>query len=255
MKRQMIYLGVIIALVLCACEEDDKLMFDEESRALNLWFGTESLEGRVDSTEYNYAFRPLNTELDSVMFYVKLAGVPLKEDYTFELEATGGDASTVIAGEHYVLPSYVLKAGTTGGSFPIYLKNTSDFKNKAFSLSFGLKENERFETGAKEYAFLKLNIKDKEEKPQYWDDDPETYMPLKNFFGTYSHKKYQFIIKVTGKVILRVIYQGTPTPPYEISYFEAQYLQAKCRLAVEEYNNNPENPDRPLSDEYGPITF
>ena len=76
MKRQMIYLGVIIALVLCACEEDDKLMFDEESRALNLWFGTESLEGRVDSTEYNYAFRPLNTELDSVMFYVKLAGLP-----------------------------------------------------------------------------------------------------------------------------------------------------------------------------------
>ena len=56
-------------------------------------------------------------------------------------------------------------------------------------------------------------------------------------------------------MISRVIYQGTPIPPHEISYFEAQYLQAKLRLAVEEYNNNPENPDRPLSDENGPITF
>ena len=173
----------------------------------------------------------------------------------FGLKVAGGDSSSVVAGEHYVLPPYVLKAGSTGGSFPIYLKNTSDFKNKAFSLSFALKESEMFDAGAKEYASLKLNIKDKEERPQYWDDDPVTYMPLKNFFGTYSSKKYQFIIKVTGKVILRVIYQGTPTPPYEISYFEAQYLQAQCRLAVEEYNSNPDNPDRPLSDENGPITF
>ena len=80
-------------------------------------------------------------------------------------------------------------------------------------------------------------------------------MPLKNFFGTYSRTKYQFMIKVTGKEISRVINQVTPIPPHEISYFEAQYLQAKLRLAVEEYNNNPENPDRPLSDENGPITF
>lgn len=255
MKKQMIYLGVMIAFMLCACEEDDKLMYDESSRALNLWFGTDAINGRLDSTVYNYAFRPLDTDLDSVMFYVKLAGVPSDEDRTFELHAVGGDSGSVVEGKHYVLPSYVLKAGSTGGSYPIYLKNTADFKNKAFSLSFALKENEFFQAGAEEYATLKLNIKDREEIPQYWNEDPVTYMPLKNFFGTYSHKKYQFIIKVTGKVILRVIYQGTPTPPNEISYFEAQYLQAKCRLAVEEYNSNPDNPDRPLSDENGPITF
>ena len=33
MKKQMIYLGVMIAFMLCACEEDDKLMYDESSRA------------------------------------------------------------------------------------------------------------------------------------------------------------------------------------------------------------------------------
>ena len=179
----------------------------------------------------------------------------MEEDCTFDSEVTGGDVSSVIVDKHYVLPSYVLKAGTTGGYYPIYLKNTSDFKDKAFTLALALKENVKLETGVKEYATLKLIVKDREEKPAYWDEDPETYMPLKNFFGTYSRTKYQFMIKVTGKVISRVIYQGTPIPPHEISYFEAQYLQAKLRLAVEEYNNNPENPDRPLSDENGPITF
>ena len=250
MKKQIIWLGLIMAWMLCACEEDNKLMYDESSRVLNLWFGSESTEGRVDSTEYNYAYRPLGTDLDSVTFYVKLAGVPLEEDCTFDLEVTGGDVSSVIVDKHYVLPSYVLKAGTTGGYYPIYLKNTSDFKDKAFTLALALKENVKLETGVKEYATLKLIVKDREEKPAYWDEDPETYMPLKNFFGTYSRTKYQFMIKVTGKVISRVIYQGTPIPPHEISYFEAQYLQAKLRLAVEEYNNNPENPD-----ENGPITF
>lgn len=254
MKKQIIWLGLIMAWMLCACEEDNKLMYDESSRVLNLWFGSESTEGRVDSTEYNYAYRPLGTDLDSVTFYVKLAGVPLEEDCTFDLEVTGGDVSSVIVDKHYVLPSYVLKAGTTGGDYPIYLKNTSDFKDKAFTLALALKENVKLETGVKEYATLKLIVKDREEKPAYWDEDP-AYMPLKNFFGTYSRTKYQFMIKVTGKVISRVIYQGTPIPPHEISYFEAQYLQAKLRLAVEEYNNNPENPDRPLSDENGPITF
>ena len=255
MKKQIIWLGFIMAWMLCACEEDNKLMYDEGSRALNLWFGSDAVEGRVDSTEYNYAYRPLETDLDSVKFYVKLAGVPLEEDCTFDLEVIGGDVSSVIADKHYVLPSYILRAGTTGGYYPIYLKNTSDFKDKAFTLTLALKENVKLEAGAKEYTTLKLIVKDREEKPAYWDEDPETYMPLKNFFGTYSLKKYQFMIKVTGKVISRVIYQGTPTPPHEISYFEAQYLQAKLRLAVEEYNNNPENPDRPLSDENGPITF
>lgn len=255
MKKQIIWLGLIMAWMLCACEEDDKLIYDGDARALNLWFGSELMVGRVDSTEYNYAYRPLDTDLDSVRFYVKLAGIPLDEDCVFEMEVTGGDMSTVIADKHYILPPYVLKAGTTGGYFPIYLKNTTDFRDKTFAISLALKENNKLKMGAKEYGSLKLIVKDREEKPAYWDEDPETYMPLKNFFGTYSRTKYQFMIKVTGKVISRVIYQGTPTPPHEISYFEAQYLQTKCRLAVEEYNNDPENPDRPLSDENGPIIF
>lgn len=254
MKKQIIWLGLIMAWMLCACEEDNKLMYDESSRVLNLWFGSESTEGRVDSTEYNYAYRPLGTDLDSVTFYVKLAGVPLEEDCTFDLEVTGGDVSSVIVDKHYVLPSYVLKAGTTGGYYPIYLKNTSDFKDKAFTLALALKENVKLETGVKEYATLKLIVKDREEKPAYWDEDPETYMPLKNFFGTYSRTKYQFMIKVTGKVISRVIYQGTPIPHHRF-LFRGAVFTGKARLAVEEYNNNPENPDRPLSDENGPITF
>ena len=40
MKKQIIWLGLIMAWMLCACEEDNKLMYDESSRVLNLWFGS-----------------------------------------------------------------------------------------------------------------------------------------------------------------------------------------------------------------------
>ena len=64
---------------------------------------------------YNYAYRPLGTELDSIQFYVKLIGKSLEEDCPFELEVVGGDSSSLIEGKHYQLPVYVLKAGVSGG--------------------------------------------------------------------------------------------------------------------------------------------
>ena len=105
------------------------------------------------------------------------------------------------------------------------------------------------------YSVLKLFAKYLEVYPLYLYNDPEQFIPLKQFFGTYSLTKYQFMIKVIGKAVTRVIYRGKPTAPGEVSYAEALYLQEKCRVALVEYNNNPDNPDRPLSDEYGPISF
>ena len=255
MKKQIIWIGIIMAWMLCACNEEDKLMYDQTERSLNLWFGSELYSGRVDSMVYNYAYRPLGTELDSIQFYVKLIGKSLEEDGPFELEVVGGDSSSLIEGKHYQLPVYVLKAGVSGGYFPIYFKNTSDLKNREFTISLALKTNDWLTIGTKEYSGLKLIVKDREEKPIYWDNDPEQFIPLKQFFGTYSLTKYQFMIKVIGKAVTRVIYRGKPTAPGEVSYAEALYLQEKCRVALVEYNNNPDNPDRPLSDEYGPISF
>lgn len=245
---------MLMAGLLCACEENDHMTYDPETSMLNLWFGQKN-SLPVDSTVYNYAYRGLGTELDSVMFHVRLAGLPATEDRVFHLEAVKGDLEKIVEDKHYAFGSYILKAGEIEGDFPIYLKNTEAFKDTVYAIVLALKEEAGLARGAKEYSEMRLIVKDRAEKPENWDNDGWPYFPLKNFFGTYSRTKHQFIISVTQKTVFRVLYQGTPTPPNEISYFEAQYLQKKCRLALAEYNNNPENPDRPLSDENGPITF
>lgn len=46
MKKQIIWLGLIMAWMLCACEEDNKLMYDEEFKSVEslVWFGVNGRE-------------------------------------------------------------------------------------------------------------------------------------------------------------------------------------------------------------------
>jgi hypothetical protein len=189
------------------------------------------------------------------MFCVRLIGVPTDMDRSFKLRAVGGEIPAIQEGGHYSFGDYLLKAGTIEAEYPLYLKKTDDFRGLPDrSIAFELDESSGFLTGAKEYTRLKLVLKDREEKPENWDAEPFPYFHLGYFFGTYSRVKHQFIITVTGLVVFRVLYQGTPVPPNEISYFEAQYLQRKCRAALAEYN--AAHPEDPLKDENGElITF
>ena len=99
-------------------------------------------------------------------------------------------------------------------------------------------------------------VEDMEKKPFYWEEDLETYQPLNKFWGTYSAVKYRFMTQVIGVPVTRVCYGAViPSAPGELTYSEAVYWQNRCRQELEVYNNDPANPDRPLSDEYGPISF
>ena len=89
-----------------------------------------------------------------------------------------------------------------------------------------------------------------------WEEDLETYQPLNKFWGTYSAVKYRFMTQVIGVPVTRVCYGAViPSAPGELTYSEAVYWQNRCRQELEVYNNDPANPDRPLSGEYGPISF
>ena len=66
----------------------------------------------------------------------------------------------------------------------------------------------------------------------------------------------RFMTQVIGVPVTRVCYGAViPSAPGELTYSEAVYWQNRCRQELEAYNNDPANPDRPLSDEYGPISF
>ena len=115
------YIFMCLATLLCleACKENERQLFALNEDFLNIWFGGVELTSRTDSTVYNYYYRPLTLEYDSVMFNVRVAGMPSAVDRTFELEAVEGDLDQVIAGEHYVVKPYVIPQGEVSGIFPI----------------------------------------------------------------------------------------------------------------------------------------
>ena len=214
------YIFMCLATLLCleACKENERQLFALNEDFLNIWFGGVELTSRTDSTVYNYYYRPLTLEYDSVMFNVRVAGMPSAVDRTFELEAVEGDLDQVIAGEHYVVKPYVIPQGEVSGIFPIYLKSTDDFKNSSFKVVFAVREKDGFRGGAREYARLYLIVEDMEKKPFYWEEDLETYQPLSKFWGTYSAVKYRFMTQVIGVPVTRVCYGAViPSAPGELT--------------------------------------
>lgn len=255
--RQYIMLCVA-ALCLAGCGDNDRQLFDPSYTALNIWFGTES-GSAYESTTHNYSY---TLGKDSVMFYARVAGMPVDYDRTFTLEVCDGDKDK--AAGSYEMPTYTIKAGEVTAQFPIYfdtskLSGSSNFGTEAEegSLSFRLVETDTFRKGAEGYQTLKVILRNYLAKPDEWDTRKSLYaMAWNTYFGTYSKVKYQFMIQHTGLIDFHISYYATVNYDEEtntISTNYATFLRDKLRQYLDEYNSNPENTDTPLRDETGEL--
>ena len=250
-QKYIIMVGLVVALSLVwGCEKNKREVYDTEFSALNVWFGKTEIP--EDSVVYNYAYRSLTAARDSISFYARLAGVPATVDRSFKLRVVDNQQTKIREGVHFEFGNYVLKAGEIRAVCSIYIKSSDDFSadGQNHTILFELEETAAFHAGVKEYTTMKLVMRDKADKPTNWDADAYPYMPLRNYFGTYSRVKHQFMISVLPSdlpAVFRVIYQQTPTPPYEIPLAYAQYLQRRCQAALAEYN--AAHPTAPLRDE------
>ena len=249
MKRKLYVIGVLwVMLIGYSCEENERYYFDRQYSALNIWLGAKNTP--VDSFVYNYAYQ---AEHDSVIFYVRLTGMPLKEARSFSLEAVEGDIDLV----DFSYADYILEAGVNEASFPLYIDKTVDFsgfKDRNGYIVFKMKENNTFVQGVEEYSRLCIILKNGVGKPENWDVATYPYQALSRYFGSYSDVKYSFIIQATGLSNFRIYYTVAQNPDLEdnvITHLEAAYLRTKCQLALQEYNNDPEKED--LRDENGEL--
>lgn len=250
MKLQIIYIGCLIFL-LSSCKKSEELRYNTEFSGLNIWLGANAQ--KPDSLVYNYAFKSLN-ERDTVNFSVRLTGKPSDQDREFKIHAVGGDLDRVKAGVHYEFPTYILKANTYQGVFPIYIKKSADFKQNQAKIIFALAENENFKKGIVERSDLVVILKEAFSKPANWDADVFPYSRLSTFFGIYSDVKFQFITTVIGRIpVFKVRASGTAVPPDEVSYTQADYWRTRCKLELAKYNAEHEKPLETENKE--PITF
>ena len=252
MKHKLIYLA-LIALVLSSCEKSEELRFDNELSALNIWLGANPQ--KADSLTYNFAFKPVK-DVDTINFSVRLSGIPSTSDREFQLKVIGGDTLRIKKDIHYVLPKYILKAGTYTGVFPLYIKRSSDFKTLPGKIIFGLKEDSNFKKGIAERSDLIVILKDQFSKPANWDAEASPYSRLAIFFGTYSDVKFQFITTAIGRPpIFKVRNDTSPlVPPDEIYYTQALYHQSQVKIELAKYN--AAHPGAPLKNEFNEnVTF
>ncbi|MFC3196116.1 DUF4843 domain-containing protein [Parapedobacter deserti] len=239
----------LCAVVLFSCEKEIDARYEPSFSALNIWLG--SNVQKPDSMVYNFAFRPVQ-EADTISFSVRLMGLPANHDREFKLIAISGDTARIKQGVHYEFPTYILPAHAYEGVYSIFIKRTDTFSGQPGRIVFGLMEDGVFRRGIQERSDIAIVLMDQFAKPAHWDIDPAPYQPLMRFFGAYSDVKFQFITTAIGRApTFKVRYSGTPIPPDEVSYTQAQYWQNRCRTQLLQYNAN--NPEAPLRDEHGEI--
>ena len=228
------YLILSMVFLSLGCERNEELYFANETKGLNIWLGSGGAP--VDSITYNFSY--VIEGRDSILFNYRLLGYPLDHDVDFELEAVDGDTDLV----YYAFGKYTLKAGTYQGQFPIYLDKPEAYqesKEKSGKIVFRFKENEELKSGAKERTELHLVLQNKISKPDHWDVAPLYYLNLSRYFGTYSDKKYSFIIQVTGNAnftVYSTLNAVTQLDENAISSGMATYYQQECKKALEAYN-------------------
>ena len=259
-----IFLAIAVCLfmtsIMSGCKHNEREYFDAEYTALNMWLGSQRTP--TETATYNFVH---HNDMDYISFYVRLTGVPVDYDRTFNIEAVEGDISKV----DYVTEDYVLAAGEYEATFPIYFAKPEDyneFRDSDGYIVFKLKAGSTFEDGAESTGGIELNrlhivLQNSVTKPWNWDEDTYPYMPLANYFGSYSNVKYEFMAGVIGLSDIRVLYGTDLSEEAEnvITYLQANYLATKCRTALVEFNADPENiasGKAPLTDEYGfAVTF
>lgn len=259
MMKNLKYFGLafLLAMSLDSCVENEMPLYDTNNTAMNIWFGTANLV--LDSSAYNYSYAMGEKALT---FIARITGMPVDRDRTFEIEAYEGDLEE--AAGSFRTETYTLKANETTVECPIYfntaqLKNPASFAQRDGYLKFRLKNNDEFGNGADEKSVLKVVLKNYLDIPNDWVNPISPNMDYTSFFGTYSAKKYQFIVSVWGYVDFHI--DRVTTVDYDeatntLSKKYAKYMYKKLQIALEEYNNNPNNPDVPLRDESGNvITF
>ena len=122
--------------------------------------------------------------------------------------------------------------------FDILLHRTEEMLHKDVRLCVGIAPTGDLKAGVNNFSSLTIVWNDKITKPSNWDD-------LTEFFGEYSEVKYRFIITTLGVSLFPYGENNGPTWGQMTDY------RLRMAAALEAYNVDPANPDRPMKDENG----
>jgi hypothetical protein len=196
--KKLIYIAVIL-LPGTACKKEGLLTYDITDNIYFAYRGKIVQNPIIDTTNFTFAYSPLNVTDSIFKLPVAVTGVAKDQDRTFSISVNA--ASTAMAGKHYEMPSaFVLHAGRLQDTILIRLKRPADLKSNPASLVLDLKGDNTFGTNLKRFygndtveaLSFKINISDVIVAGTSWNG---TFAP---FFGTFSVKKVLLMNQVAG---------------------------------------------------------
>ena len=236
--RQFLYLVGCFALLLGGCHNDDYVW---EGRDYARIEGPEVWTQGTDSMIFTFSIYPTDTMRFVLESKIYVQGRVSDRDRTIRLQAD--EAYTTAPADSYSFPEeVVLRGGEHSADFDIVIQRIPEIQEEEIALRVEIAPGGDLEAGVSSASSLAIRWNDMITRPANWDD-------LEEFFGTYSEVKYRFIISTLG----------ISTFPYgegEFTWGRMWNYHLQMVAALDEYNNNPENPDRPMKDEHNdPISF
>jgi hypothetical protein len=240
---------MITLLAVAGCRQEDPMMFSGDARVqlkdtaiLRHTFVYSSAEVRSDTL-----YLQVNTigETATRDRRVRLVQVP-EYDVTYVTDPVTEEIDTIVTerpnkaipGVHYVAmddPSLqalaVVKPGAVTAMIPVILLRDASLKTDDYRLRLQLAESDDFKTGETRMVARTILFSDRLVQPSFWD------VNVNYTFGTYSVRKHQFMIDVSGE---RIDTEWYDTYIRNIVGAPQQYKNF-FKAALSDFNNDPAN--------------
>ena len=218
MKYTFICLFGLVMSLLWGCDNDDYVWNGQDYARL---VGPEIWTQGTDSMTFTFSVYPTDTVRFAVESEIFVQGRVSDNDRTIRLQVD--ETNTTAPADSYSVPEeVVLRGGEHSADFDILIYRIPEIQERDITLSS-----------------LTITWNDKITRPSNWDD-------LEEFFGTYSEVKYRFIISTLGISVF-------PYGEGEFTWGRMWNYHLQMVAALEDFNNDPDNPEAPLTDENGGV--
>lgn len=237
--RSIVYiisLGLLGGL-LFSCQKEDPIHIDDAR--INFWVLQDTVVNtgsKLYSFGYTFAAKADSKMIDTVYIRVRCMGPLSNADRHFK--AVAGKGTDAVLHTDYMVLDGVIAANKYIGYLPVVLNRTSALKTTTKNLVLKIQENGEFKPGVIEDQQFTLYFNDGLVQPSNWNI-------LSSYFGTYSMKKYQFIIQVLGRTEFPV--STTTYRAGQLTHYQMLDLKNLVKDALTVYNNSHAEP---LKDEF-----
>ena len=186
-----------LGLAFASCSKEEVAVYDTEGSNF-----IEFVAPTEDTASFSFMFHPSVAAGGAYDLAIPVKILGQAKNYDREYKVIVVDSLTSAKeGTHFAMPEkVVVRAGNFVDTLIVKLFRTADLKTSVVSLGIRIENNSEFYAGQVAYRESIWFINDSFAKPAWWTDyATDRYNSVEYIYlGTYSDKKYELLIQVTG---------------------------------------------------------